>query len=62
MTVEEVLEIIKRHRNQHLHTPVGGDAGDPAHWSEGGFQRAMVQEYDALRAEIQHEEAHAGSR
>jgi hypothetical protein len=53
MTVEDVIELIKEHRNQHLRSPIGGDAGDPLRWSEGGFQRAMVQEYDALLDEIQ---------
>ena len=54
MNVEDVIELIKKHRRQHLHSPVGDDAGDPLRWSEGGFQRAMVQEYDALLDEIQH--------
>jgi hypothetical protein len=62
MTVEEVIEIIKRHRKQHLHSTVGDDAGDPLRWSEGGFQRAMVQEYDALLDEIQSVETKVGSR
>jgi len=62
MTVEEVIEIIKKRRNQHLHSPVGDDAGDPLRWSEGGFQRAMIQEYDALLEEIQRVETNVGSR
>ena len=62
MTVEEMIEIIKRHRSQHLHAPVGDDTGDPLRWSEGGFQRAMIQEYDSLLDEIQGVEAKVGSR
>ena len=62
MTVEDVIELIKKHRRQHLHAPVGDDGGDPLRWSEGGFQRAMVQEYDALLDEIEREEMSAKSR
>jgi hypothetical protein len=62
MTVEDVIELIKKHRKQHLPSPVGGDGGDPLRWSEGGFQRAMVEEYDALLDEIQRAEMKAGSR
>ena len=62
MTVEDVIELIKKRRKQHLPSPVGGDAGDPLRWSEGGFQRAIVQEYDALLDEIQREETNAKSR
>jgi hypothetical protein len=62
MTVDEVIEIIKKHRSQHLHRPVGEDAGDPLRWSEGGFQRAMIQEYDALLDEIQRVETNVGSK
>jgi hypothetical protein len=62
MTVEDVIELIKKRRKQHLRPPVGEDAGDPLRWSEGGFQRAMIQEYDALLDEIERVEATAGSR
>jgi hypothetical protein len=31
-------------------------------WSEGGFQRAIVQEYDVLLEEIQRVETNAKSR
>jgi hypothetical protein len=62
MTVDDVIEIIRKHRNQHLHSTKGDDAGDPLRWSEGGFQRAMIQEYDALLEEIQHAEVKVGSR
>jgi hypothetical protein len=31
-------------------------------WSEGGFQRAIINEYDALLEEIQRVEMKAGSR
>lgn len=62
MTVEEVIELIKEHRNQHLPSTVGGDEGDPLRWTEAGFQRAMVQEYDALLDEILRGETHAKSR
>ena len=62
MTVEDVIELIKKRRKQHLPSPLGGDAGDPLRWSEGGFQRAIVQEYDALLDEIQREETNAKSR
>ena len=62
MTVEDVIELIKERREQHLPSPIGGDAGDPLRWSEGGFQRAIVQEYDALLDEIQREETNAKSR
>ena len=61
MTVEEVIEIIRKRRSQHMHAPVGDDAGDPLRWSEGGFQRAMVQEYDDLLDEIQRVETSIGS-
>jgi len=62
MTVEDVIELIKKHRRQHLHSPVGDDAGDPLRWSEGGFHRAMIQEYDALLDEIHRTETNAESR
>ena len=62
MTVEDVIELIKKRRKQHLHSPIGDDAGDPLRWSEGGFQRAIVQEYDALLDEIQRVETSAESR
>jgi hypothetical protein len=62
MTVEDVIELIKKRRKQHLPSPLGGDSGDPLRWSEGGFQRAIVQEYDALLDEIQREETNAKSR
>jgi hypothetical protein len=62
MTVEEVIELIKKRRSQYLHGPVGDDAGDPLRWSDGGFHRAMIQEYDALLDEIQRVEANAKSR
>jgi hypothetical protein len=62
MTVEDVIELIKKRRKQHLRSPVGEDAGDPLRWSEGGFHRAMIQEYDALLDEIQHVETSAESR
>jgi hypothetical protein len=62
MTVEDVIELIKKRRKQHLHSPIGGDAGDPLRWSEGGFQRAIVEEYDALLDEIQRAETNAESR
>jgi hypothetical protein len=62
MTVEDVIELIKEHRNQHLPSAVGGDEGDSMRWSEAGFQHAMVQEYDALLDEIQRGETHAKSR
>jgi hypothetical protein len=62
MTVEDVIELIKEHRNQHFPSAVGGDEGDPLCWSEAGFQRAMVQEYDALLDEIERGETHAKSR
>ena len=61
MTVEDVIELIKEHRNQHLPSAIGGDYGDPLRWSEGGFQRAIVEEYDALLDEIQRGETHAKS-
>ncbi len=53
MTVDEVIELIKKRRSQHLRPPVGQDAGDPLRWSDGGFHRAVIQEYDALLEEIQ---------
>ena len=62
MTVEDVIELIMKRRREHLRSPIGGDAGDPLRWSEGGFQRAIVQEYDALLDEIQHVETSVGSR
>jgi len=62
MTVDDVIELIKNRRNQHLHSPIGDNAGDPLRWSEGGFQRAIVKEYDALLEEIQRVEMKAGSR
>ena len=62
MTVEDVIELIEKHRRQHLHSPVGDDAGDPLRWSEGGFQRAMVQEYDVLLDEIQGVDRNPGSK
>jgi hypothetical protein len=62
MTVEDVIELIKKRRKQHLRSPVGEDAGDPLRWSEGGFHRAMIQEYDALLDEIQRVETSAESR
>ena len=36
MTVEDVIALIKEHRNQHLPSAIGGDYGDPLRWSEGG--------------------------
>jgi len=62
MTVDEVIELIKTRKNKHLHSPVGDDAGDPLRWSEGGFQRAIVEEYDALLEEIERVEMKVGSR
>jgi hypothetical protein len=62
MTVDDVIELIKKHRSHHLHAPAGDDAGDPLRWSEGGFQRAMIQEYDALLDEIERVETNAESR
>ena len=62
MTVDDVIELIKKHRKQHLHPPIGDDVGDPLRWSEGGFQRAIVEEYDTLLAEIQRGETHAKSK
>ena len=62
MTVEDVIELIKKHRKQHLPSPVGGDGGDPLRWSEGGFQRAMVEEYDDLLEEIQRGETHTKNK
>lgn len=61
MTVEDVIELIKEHRKHHLRSPIGRDEGDPLRWSEGGFQRAMVQEYDALLDEIERGEPGAKS-
>lgn len=52
MTVEEVIELIEKHRDQHLRLPVG-EVGDPLRWSESGLHRAMAQEYDSLLDEIQ---------
>ena len=62
MNVEDVIELIKKHRRQHLHSPVGEDTGDPLRWSDGGFHRAMVQEYDALLDEIECVETNPGSK
>ena len=62
MTVDDVIELIKERKKQHLHPPVGDDTGDPLRWSEGGFQRAIVAEYDTLLEEIQRVEMKAGSR
>ena len=62
MTIEDVIELIKEHRNQHLPSAIGGDYGDPLRWTEGGFQRAIVEEYDTLLDEIQRGETHAKSR
>ena len=62
MTVNDVIELIEKRRKQHLHPPIGNDAGDPLRWSEGGFHRAMIQEYDALLDEIQRVETSAESR
>jgi hypothetical protein len=62
MTVDDVIELIKKRKKQHLHPPIGDDAGDPLRWSEGGFQRALVKEYDALLEEIQRAEMKAGSK
>lgn len=62
MTIDDVIELINKRRKQHLHSPIGNDAGDPLRWSEGGFQRAIVEEYDALLEEIQRVEMKVGSR
>ena len=62
MTVEDVIELVKKRQKQHLHAPVGDDAGDPLRWSDGGFHRAMVKEYDVLLDEIQRVETNAESR
>jgi hypothetical protein len=62
MTVDDVIELIKKRRNQHVHPPIGDDAGDPLRWSEGGFQRAIVNEYDDLLEEIQGVKMKVGSR
>jgi len=62
MTVEDVIELIKERRRHYLRAPVGDDAGDPLRWSEGGFHRAMIQEYDALLEEIQNVETSVGRR
>ena len=62
MTVDDVIELIKKHRKQHLHPPIGDDVGDPLRWSEGGSQRAIVEEYDALLEEIERVEMKVGSR
>jgi hypothetical protein len=56
MNVEDVIELINKHRRQHVHAPVGDDTGDPLRWSDGGFHRAMIQEYDVLLNEIHHVE------
>jgi hypothetical protein len=53
MTVEDVIELIEKRRKPHLHSPIGDDTGDPLRWSDGGFHRAIVEEYDALLNEIQ---------
>ena len=29
MTIDDVIELIKKRRKQHLHPPIGDDAGDP---------------------------------
>jgi len=62
MTVEDVIELIKERRRHYLRSPLGDDAGDPLRWSEGGFHRAMIQEYDALLEEIERVETSVGSR
>jgi len=62
MTIDDVVELIKERRKKHLHPPVGDDTGDPLRWSEGGFQRAIVEEFDALLNQIQSVEMKAGSR
>ena len=62
MTIDDVIELIEKRRKQHLHAPIGDDAGDPLRWSEGGFQRAIVNEYDDLLEDIQRVEMKAGSR
>ena len=62
MTVDDVIELIKTRKNKHLHPPVGDDAGDPLRWSEGGFQRAIAEEYDALLEEIRRVEMKVGNR
>ena len=62
MTVDDVIELIERRKRRHLHAPIGDDTGDPLRWSEGGFQRAIVEEYDALLEEIQRVEMKMGSR
>jgi len=62
MTVDDVIELIKQRRTHYLRSTVGDDTGDPLRWSEGGFHRAMIQEYDALLDEIQRVEANAGVR
>ena len=62
MTVDDVIELIRKRRAHFLRSPVGDDAGDPLRWSEGGFHRAIIQEYDALLDEIQRVETNAKSR
>lgn len=62
MTVEDVIGLIKERRERHLPAPIGGDAPDSLRWSEGGFQRAIVQEYDTLLDEIKRDEKNPGSR
>lgn len=62
MTVEDVIKLINKHRTQHLHSPAGDNTGDPLRWSDGGFHRAMVQEYDALLDEIQRVRTKAETR
>ena len=62
MNVEDVIELVKKHRKQHVPSPIGGDAGDPLRWSDGGLHRAIVQEYDDLLDEIQRLETGAESR
>ena len=61
MTVEDVVELIEKRRKPHLHSPIGNDTGDPLRWSEGGFHRAILEEYDALLDEIQRGEREAKS-
>jgi len=62
MTVDDVIELIKERRKRHLHPSLGDDTGDPLRWSEGGFQRAIVEEFDALLDQIKRVEMKVGSR